>query len=143
MAVEEQVIIQGSKSAVWSAITDIQHAADIISGIEKIEIVNRPAKGLVGLRWKETRMLFNEPATVEKWITDAVENEFYATRAEERGMVYLTTMRISEGSSGTTLISSHDTQPQGFVARLMSIPMVFICPASISETGTTVMMPLL
>jgi hypothetical protein len=125
MLVEAQVTINGSKEAVWAAITDIENASKIISGIEKIEILEKPANGLVGLKWRETRILFGKPATVEKWITDAAENAFYKTRAEDSGFVFLTTMSISESSDGsTTLTSSHDSQPQGIVARFMSIPMV-------------------
>ncbi len=60
------------------------------------------------------------------WITSAAENESYATRAEEGGFVYITTMRISESGGGVTLTSSHDSQPQGAVAKLMSIPMGFL-----------------
>jgi Polyketide cyclase / dehydrase and lipid transport len=123
MIVEAQVTIHGSKAAVWAAITDIENAAKIISGIEKIEILEKPAKGLVGLRWRETRMLFGDPATVEKWITDAAENESYTTRAEDRRVIFLTTMSISESNGGITLTSSHDSKPQGFAASLMSMPM--------------------
>jgi len=32
-------------------------------------------------------------------------------------------MRISESNGGITLTSSHDSQPQGFVAKVMSMPM--------------------
>ena len=123
MIVEAQVTINGSRAAVWAAITDIENAAKIISGIIKIEVVERPANGLVGLRWRETRMLFGKPATVEKRITDAIENEFYKTSAEDSGFVFLTTMRISEGSGGMTLTSSHDSKPQGIAARIKSLPM--------------------
>lgn len=123
MIVEVQVIINGSRPAIWAAITNIEKASETISGIEKIEILEKPANGLVGLKWRETRMLFGKPATAEKWITDAVENEFYKTRAESHGFVFLSTNRISEGSGGITLTSSHDSKPQGFVARLQSIPM--------------------
>ena len=123
MLVEAQVTINGSRAAVWSAITDIENSSKIISGIEKIEVLEKPANGLVGLKWRETRILFGKPAAAEKWITDAAENEFYKTRAEEQGFVYLSTMSLSEGSGGITLTSSHDSKPQGFVARLMSIPM--------------------
>jgi hypothetical protein len=118
MIVEAQVTIDGSKAATWAAITNIENAAEIISGIENIEVLEKPANGLVGLRWRETRMLFGKPATAEKWITDAAENEFYTTRAEDRGLVFLTTFRISESSGGITLTSSHDSKPQGIVARL-------------------------
>lgn len=123
MLVEVQVTIHGSRAAIWSAITNIENASAIISGIEKIEILERPAQGLVGLKWRETRMLFGKPATADKWITDAAEHEFYKTRAESDGFVFLSTMSMSESSGGVTLTSSHDSQPQGVVARLMSIPM--------------------
>ena len=123
MFVEAQVTINGSRAAIWAAITSIENASETISGIESIEVLEKPANGLVGLRWRETRMLFGKPATAEKWITDAAENEFYKTRAEEQGFVYLSAMSISESSGGVTLTSSHDSKPQGIAARLMSIPM--------------------
>lgn len=123
MFVEAQITINGSKAAIWAAITDIEHASETISGIENIEVLEKPATGLVGLRWRETRMLFGKPATAEKWVTDAVENEFYKTRAEDNGFVFITTIRMSESGGGITLTSSHDSQPQGFAAKLMSLPM--------------------
>jgi hypothetical protein len=123
MIVEAQVTIKGSRAAVWAAITDIAKASEVIRGIEKIEVLQKPASGLVGLRWRETRMLFGKPTTVEKWITEAAGNEFYKTRAEDQGFVFLTTKRISESSGGMTLIESHESRPQGIVAQLQSIPM--------------------
>ena len=126
MLVETQVTINGSKAAVWAVITNIENASEVISGIEKIEVLEKPASGLAGLKWRETRMLFGKPAAVEKWITDAAENEFYKTRAESDGFVFLSTLSISEGGGGITLTSSHDSQPQGIVARLQSIPMALL-----------------
>ena len=123
MIVAAQVTINGSKAAIWAAITNIENASETISGIEHIEVLDKPAHGLVGLKWLETRMLFGKAATAEKWITDAAENEFYNTRAESDGFVFLSTMSIAESSGGMTLTSSHDSKPQGIVARLQSIPM--------------------
>src|SRR5215216_3307408 len=123
MIVEAQVTINGSKAAIWAAMTNIENAAEIISGIENIEVLEKPASGLIGLKWRETRMLFGKPATADKWITDAAENEFYKTRAESDGFVFLSTTSISESRGGITLASSHDSQPQTIVAKLMSTPM--------------------
>jgi hypothetical protein len=126
MIVEAQVTINGSKAAIWAAITNIENASKIISGIKRIEVLEKPAGGLVGLKWRETRMLFGKPATAEKWITDAAENEFYKTRAESDGFLFFSTISISESSGGMTLTSSHDSQPQGIVAKWLSIPMLFL-----------------
>lgn len=123
MNVEVEVTIQGTRAAVWAAITDIERAAEILGGVEKIEVVHRPASGLVGLRWRETRLLFGDPATVEKWITGAADGEGYETRAEDGGFVFLTTMRLSGSDGRVVLTSGHASNPQGFLARLKSLPM--------------------
>jgi hypothetical protein len=68
-------------------------------------------------------MLFGKPATVEKWITDAAENEFYRTKAEDAGFIFLTTKRISESGGVMTLAESHESNPQSLMAKLQSIPM--------------------
>ena len=49
MFVEVQITINGPKAAVWAAITNIENASEIISGIMKIEVLEKPASGLVGL----------------------------------------------------------------------------------------------
>lgn len=125
MIVEARVTIHASRAAIWRAITDIENACAMIGGIQAIEVLERPVDGVVGLRWRETRILFGKPATVEKWITDAVENQFYKTRAESDGFVFVTTMSISEGHGGHELVSSHESRPQSIVARL-SLPMLFL-----------------
>jgi hypothetical protein len=123
MLVEAHINISGSKSAAWAVMTDIEHAAEILSGVEKIEILEKPANGLVGMRWRETRMYFGKEATVEKQITEAAENEFHKTRAEDSGFVFLSTVSISGDDGSVTLSTTHDTQPQGFIAKLKSTPM--------------------
>ena len=46
MIVEAQVTINGSNAAIWAAITNIANATEIISGIENIEVLEKPANGL-------------------------------------------------------------------------------------------------
>lgn len=125
MIVKAQVVVKASADLVWAAITDIKNAAEMIKGIEKIEIVNEPVNGIEGLKWRETRMYFGKPATIEKWITEAVENKYYKTRAEMDGFIFETTMSIVVTGDGAELTSAHDSIPQGFAARIKSIPMVF------------------
>ncbi len=125
MTVEAQLTIHATKAAIWAATTDIVNFAQLLSGVEKIEVVERPSSGLVGLKWKETRKLFGKPATVEKWITEAKENEFYKTRAEQDGFVFITTNRVSGSDGAVTLTGIHETIPQGFVSKLKALPMVF------------------
>ncbi len=123
MVVDAHVTVNGTRAATWAAMTDVENAATMLSGVEKIEIVEKPANGLVGLRWRETRMLFGKPATAEKWITEAVNEEFYKTRSESDGFVFLSTTSISEGDGGIRLTTSHASVPQTFVARVQAIMM--------------------
>lgn len=125
MIVEASITINASKEAVWAATTDVARFAQVLSGVERIEIIERPAIGIVGLKWKETRMLFGKEATVEKWITETKENEFYTTRAEQDGFVFITTNRLSGNDDSVVLTGIHETQPQGLAAKLKSLPMIF------------------
>jgi hypothetical protein len=133
MIVQAQVAIDASRAAVWAAICDIEHAAAIVRGIEKIEIVDRPAHGLVGLRWRETRMLFGDPAVAEKWITDAADNTFYRTRAEDLGFAFVTTRTIAEHGGCVTLSESHESIPLRFAARLKLVPMILLFQGTIRK----------
>ncbi|MCB9182896.1 MAG: SRPBCC family protein [Flavobacteriales bacterium] len=126
MIVEAQITIDASKAAVWAATTDIANLAQLLSTVLRIEVVSRPATGLEGLKWKETRMPLGKEATVEKWITEAKENEYYTTRAEQGGFVFITTNRISGSDGNVTLTGIHETRPQSFAAKLKSLPMVFL-----------------
>ena len=125
MIVEAQITINGTKTSVWTAITNIRDAAKIISGIEKIEVLNEPVNELVGLKWRETRMYFGKPSAIDKWITEAVENKFYKDRADMDGFIFITTMTISENGDSIRLTSSHETKSQGVIAKIKSLPMIF------------------
>jgi hypothetical protein len=125
MIVEEKITINKNNSAVWTVITNIRHIEKIISGIEKIEILYEPENSLVGLKWRETRIYFDKPSAIDKWITDAVDNKFYKTRAEMNDFIFLTTMSISENGDNTILTSSHETKSQGIIAIIKSLPMIF------------------
>lgn len=126
MLVQAHVTIAASQEAVWTILTDIANSARVIRGIQGIEVVEQPPSGWVGLRWKETRLLFGEAATVEKCVTEALELTSFTTRAEDGGFVFLTTHRITEAADGVTLTGIHETRPQGFVARVKMLPMVFL-----------------
>jgi hypothetical protein len=133
MIIEAQVTINGPETAVWKVITDIENATETISGIEQVDVLEKPENGLVGLTWRETRTLFGKTATEEMRITDAADNEFYTTRAESHGCVYITTMNISGNNDGCTLTMSHQIKPQAFVAKLLSFPMGLVFKGTIRK----------
>lgn len=125
MKVGAHITISGSKADVWKTITNIKSFEKIISSVEKIELLNEPANGLADLKWRETRMYFGKPAAIDKRIVEAVENEFYKTRAEMNGFIFLTTMTISGNDGSTRLTGTHETKSKGVIAKLKSLPMIF------------------
>lgn len=90
MMVTVEIEIVNSREAVWRAITDIENSNSMISGILKINILHKPSDSFVGLKWEETRQMFGKEAMETMWITDAVVNEYYSTRAESHGSVNIT-----------------------------------------------------
>ncbi len=120
MLIRAEVTIEASAEEIWKVITDIENSTQTITGIEKIEILERPAEGFVGLKWEETRTLFGQTATEIMWITDAEENKSYRTRAESHGSVYITKLALSEEDGATRLTMEFEGIPQTFGARLMS-----------------------
>lgn len=70
-------------------------------------------------------MYFDKPSAIDKWITDAVENKFNKTRAEMDSFIFLSTMSISESGDNIRLTYSHETNSQGIIAKIKSLPMIF------------------
>ena len=114
-----EVPIDASKHDIWNLITDIEHASDRISGIEEVEVLESPADGLVGLKWRETREFGGKKATETMWVTEAVKDSHYRTEARSHGSVYRSRMYITDDSEGTRLGMDFDCEPQTFGAKLM------------------------
>lgn len=115
--------ISKPKADVWSAITDIPNAAGMISGILSLEVLENPEAGLVGLKWKETRKMFGKEATEIMWITEAVDNEYYCTRAESHGSVYQTRLSLNDEEGNTRLTMAFTGEPQSMGAKILSFVM--------------------
>ncbi len=120
MKIKAEVAINGTKEDVWRAITDIEGSVEMISAIESIEVLEKPGSGIVGLKWRETRTMFGQQATEEMWITDAKENEYYQTRAENHGAVYISRIDLEEAGDKTLLTMGFEGEPQGFGAKVMA-----------------------
>ena len=126
MVCEAKIQINAPKESIWRVITNIENAANTIRAIDSLEVLERPASGLVGLKWRETRKMMGKDATETMWITDAVENEYYKTRAESHGCVYISCLRITEANGTNTLSMSIESQPQTLMAKLMGVPMMML-----------------
>lgn len=119
MEFSERIQIQATKEAIWASITNIEQAAEHISGIQSVKILEKPKDSLVGLKWEETRKLFGKEATETMWITEAKALEFYKTKAESHGAVYLSELVIDSQNGANFLSMSFKSLPQTFGAKIM------------------------
>ncbi|NNJ97060.1 MAG: SRPBCC family protein [Gammaproteobacteria bacterium] len=133
MTVTVQIQIDKPREIVWKAITDIENAENMISGISAIHVLHKPEHGLAGLKWEETRKMFGKSATETMWVTDAIENEYYDTRAESHGSVYLTRLSLRDRGSGTMLAMSFTGIPQTTGAKILSFLLAPLITKSIKK----------
>lgn len=133
MKTSVDIEIAKSREHVWETITDIANGATMISGIIDLEILHQPEDGLVGLKWKETRLMFGKEASETMWITDAVENQYYRTRAESHGSIYSSELSLSEVGSNTLLTMSFSGEAQSMLVKMVSVCMSFLIKRSMEK----------
>ncbi len=95
----------------------------MISSILRIIILNKPSADIVGLKWEETREMFGKEATETMWITESEVNEYYCTRAESHGSVYITKLSLKTIDNSTLLTMSFNGIPQSIIAKVLSFVM--------------------
>ncbi len=120
MKVSTQIKINNTKEKVWEVISDIENSVHVITGITDIEIMNPAGEDLVGLKWKETRMMFGKEAKEVMWITHSKTHEYYQTRAESHGAVYVSRLSIAEEKDGVILEMSFEGQSTSLMAKIMN-----------------------
>jgi len=121
MKTQVAIDIQASPQKIWNSITDINAWQGMIRGIEKIELLNQPGEGLVGLKWKETRTLFGKTATEIMWITAAEPNKSYTVNAESHGAHYITKLNIKEMTGRCRLTQEFQSIPQTLGAKILAL----------------------
>lgn len=113
--------IDAPREKIWNLITDIDTWADTIDGITSIDVIHKPESGVVGLKWKETRVLFGKEAVETMWITAAEPNRWYETRAENHGAIYSTRLSLEESNNKVVLTMTFSVKPTTIASKLMSV----------------------
>lgn len=122
MDITVSINIEAPAEDVWQSIVDIDNCMEMISTIIAIEVLDRPKEGLVGLKWKETRLMFGKEADETMWVVDAVENEYYRTRAESHGSIYLTRLSLSEKQESNCILTMcFEGLAQSYLMKMLSV----------------------
>lgn len=118
---------------VWKAIIDFKNCSKYIESIINLEVIDEPNDSLIGFKWKETRMMFGKEATETMWITDYLENEYYQTRAESHGSIYISRLSIELIGGYTKLTMSFSAEAQTSFAKILSLCMGFLIKGSMKK----------
>lgn len=118
---------------VWKVITDFKNCSNYITSINKLEVIDEPEDTLIGFKWKETRMMFGKEAIETMWITDYAENEYYQTRAESHGSVYISRLSISQEDNHAKLTMSFTSEAQTVFVKIISACMGFAFKGSMEK----------
>jgi hypothetical protein len=120
MKVISQTKINSTKEKVWEVITDIENSVNVISSITKIEILDKPKDNIDGLKWKETRIMFGKEAEEIMWVTHYKKYDYYQTRAESHGAIYITWLNIVEENDVVTLKMTFESDSLSLTAKIMN-----------------------
>jgi carbon monoxide dehydrogenase subunit G len=114
------VTVKAPPPVVWSLVTDIEGSQEIVSAIDRIEVLDRPAAGIRGLKWRETRTIFGRTATETMWITDVDEGSSYTTEAQSHGSIYRTEVRVAAAPEGSRLEMEFSAEATTFGAKVVA-----------------------
>lgn len=94
--------IEADPDRVWAVLTDLDHAEQNLSGVERIErLTEGPYR--VGTRWRETRTMLGKESTQEMEVTDLEALGSTTVASSAGGVRYTTTFRLEALHPGTRL----------------------------------------
>ena len=111
--------IEGSPSEVFRVFSDLERAAERVTGIEKIEILSDGPVG-VGTRWRETRTMFKREATEEMEITVFEPDQGYTIEGDSCGAHWITRFQFRPEGTATEVEVEFRVESMTLRARLMS-----------------------
>lgn len=121
MQVEVTREIDAPPSRVWEVITDLEHSAQVVSGIEQVERLDDHDGFVVGTRWRETRTMFGKQATEEMEVTAIVPERSYTTLAEHGSNRYVSNLEVAPRDDGhSRLTMSFEGTSTSGVGRIMT-----------------------
>src|SRR5262245_7473484 len=104
---------------VFGVFTDIEHSAEHVSGIKKLEILTSGGFRL-GTRWREVREVLGREVSEEMEVTAFERNRTYTITNDAHGTRVDTVFSFESSAEGTKVTIEFELEPQSFAARLLS-----------------------
>lgn len=113
--------IAAPPEAVFAVVTDIARWPEIITAVERIDILTAGPIA-VGTRFRETRRMFGREATEVMTIAELAAPHRFVLTAHNHGTRYRAAHHVTPVSTGTLLHLAFEGHPESLLARIM-VPM--------------------
>lgn len=95
-------IVAAPPETVWEVLTDLDHAAETLSGVTRVEVLTEGTYA-VGTRWRETRKMMGREETQEMYVTEVEAPASTTIEADAAGVHYVSTFTLTKRAAGTEL----------------------------------------
>ncbi len=112
--------VGASPERVWEVVTDLRGAADRISAISRVEIVDGGDEFGVGTTWRETRQMFGRETTEVMQVTAVDPGRSYTVASDSRGAHYRSVITVEPRDGHTNLSMTFGGEPQGAISKVMA-----------------------
>jgi uncharacterized membrane protein len=112
--------VEAPVERVWALATDIPGSPQMLSGVERVQMVSAGEFG-PGTRWRETRTMFGREATEEMWVTDVAPGRSYTVEADSHGAHYVSTFTFTSATPDRTdVVLTFEGRPHGTLAKVLA-----------------------
>ncbi len=113
-------LIAAPVDQVFELFTDIEHGAEHVSGIKKIELLTTGRKFHLGTRWRETREVLGRLDDAEMEVTAFELNRMYTITHHKGGVRIDTEFHFEPSDKGTKVSVEFTLGDQGLPPGLLS-----------------------
>jgi carbon monoxide dehydrogenase subunit G len=116
--IEVSRTVRAPVERVWDVFTDLSQAAERLSGVEKVEVLN-PGEFKVGTTWRETRVMHGKTAVEQMTITVCEPPSHYIAEAQSRGTHYKSEFTFVPDGDETLVTMAFGAESHGAVGKVV------------------------
>jgi len=116
--IRAETVVNAAQTAVFDTFTDFLKTADMVTAIERIEMLTPPPIG-VGTRFRETRIMLGKQASEEMTVFVFDRPRLCELQASSHGMLYRSAYEFVPQGGATRVTLTFEGTPQTLVARIL------------------------